>query len=138
MTAKQVLLPLLNNNEKRAAQLEKLIQKECAGSTDDFNSILFEVALALRRGSTCDECMSLIKTKQVLWQNPNFSEILFKQREQDEFIVNPFEVEEGVLKCPKCSNMRTFSYSKQTRSADEPMTTFAQCMTCKHKWTYSG
>ena len=57
--------------------------------------------------------------------------------EQDNFIIKPFEIEEGVLQC-KCGSKRVYSYSKQSRSADEPMSTYAQCMSCKSKWVYSG
>jgi DNA-directed RNA polymerase subunit M/transcription elongation factor TFIIS len=57
--------------------------------------------------------------------------------EQDDFIENPFEIEEGVIEC-RCGSKRVFSFSKQTRSADEPMTTYAECVQCGSKWTYSG
>lgn len=38
------------------------------------------------------------------------------------------------LKCGKCG-MKKVAYSQaQTRSADEPMTTFCECMNCGHRW----
>lgn len=64
----------------------------------------------------------------------SFGEIEMTQLEQDDFLVNPFELTEGVLVCT-CGNRRVFSYSKQTRGSDEPMTTFAQCSKCNKKWT---
>ncbi|CAL8085000.1 unnamed protein product [Orchesella dallaii] len=38
--------------------------------------------------------------------------------------------------CPKCSHMEAFFYQMQTRSADEPMTTFYECCNkqCKLTW----
>ncbi|XP_012260483.1 DNA-directed RNA polymerase III subunit RPC10 [Athalia rosae] len=38
--------------------------------------------------------------------------------------------------CPKCSNPRAFFMQIQTRSADEPMTTFYRCCNpqCSHNW----
>ena len=42
---------------------------------------------------------------------------------------------EGILVCPKCKTKKTSYYQMQTRSADEPMTTFAQCL-CGHKWKF--
>lgn len=38
--------------------------------------------------------------------------------------------------CPKCSHNRAFFMQIQTRSADEPMTTFYKCcnMVCAHRW----
>jgi DNA-directed RNA polymerase subunit M/transcription elongation factor TFIIS len=41
---------------------------------------------------------------------------------------------EGLLKCGKCKSLKTSYYQMQTRSADEPMTTFVTCKNCGHKW----
>ena len=43
-------------------------------------------------------------------------------------------VEDGIFQCTKCNSKKTTYYSLQTRSADEPMTNFVTCVTCKHKW----
>uniref|UniRef100_A0A6M2E1G8 DNA-directed RNA polymerase subunit n=1 Tax=Amblyomma tuberculatum TaxID=48802 RepID=A0A6M2E1G8_9ACAR len=39
-------------------------------------------------------------------------------------------------KCPKCSHERAYFMQIQTRSADEPMTTFYKCCNpqCGHQW----
>lgn len=36
--------------------------------------------------------------------------------------------------CNKCGNMQASFYELQTRSADEPMTIFYQCISCKNTW----
>jgi transcription elongation factor S-II len=41
---------------------------------------------------------------------------------------------EGMFKCRKCKSKKTTYYQMQTRSADEPMTTFVTCMECSTKW----
>ena len=33
-----------------------------------------------------------------------------------------------------CTNRRAYFYQLQTRSADEPMTTFYRCTECAHQW----
>jgi DNA-directed RNA polymerase subunit M/transcription elongation factor TFIIS len=38
------------------------------------------------------------------------------------------------FKCSKCKQRKCTYYQLQTRSADEPMTTFVTCLICKHKW----
>mgnify|MGYP003650813714 CR=1 FL=1 len=43
---------------------------------------------------------------------------------------------EGLFACGKCKSKRTTYYQMQTRSADEPMTTFACCHSCEHKWRF--
>jgi transcription elongation factor S-II len=41
---------------------------------------------------------------------------------------------EGVFKCAKCKSKKTTYYQMQTRSADEPMTTFVTCLNCEKRW----
>ena len=41
---------------------------------------------------------------------------------------------EGLFKCGKCKSMKTTYYQMQTRSADEPMTTFVTCINCQNRW----
>lgn len=38
------------------------------------------------------------------------------------------------FKCGKCHSRDCTYYQMQTRSADEPMTTFVTCIQCDHKW----
>lgn len=77
-------------------------------------------------------------TKLIGWKHPMFHEIKCRQEEQDDYILNPYEVEEGVIECIKCKGRRVFSTTIQTRAADEPMTTIAHCVACKTKWSQNG
>lgn len=56
------------------------------------------------------------------------------QKDKDEFVTNPFSVEEGVMQCTKCGSKKTYSTQRQVRSADEGFTTFCYCMNCSAKW----
>lgn len=40
------------------------------------------------------------------------------------------------FKCRKCKSNNCSHYQLQTRSADEPMTTFVNCLECGHKWRF--
>ena len=40
----------------------------------------------------------------------------------------------GFHKCGACGSQNTSFHQKQTRSADEPMTSFIRCKDCKHRW----
>lgn len=40
------------------------------------------------------------------------------------------------FKCGKCHQRRTKYYQMQTRSADEPMTTFVTCINCGNRWKF--
>eukprot|EP00708_Paratrimastix_pyriformis_P002826 GAFH01001584.1.p3 GENE.GAFH01001584.1~~GAFH01001584.1.p3 ORF type:complete len:174 (-),score=33.54 GAFH01001584.1:557-1078(-) len=41
------------------------------------------------------------------------------------------------FRCGKCGKRRCSYTQKQTRSADEPMTTFVVCLECGHRWKFS-
>jgi transcription elongation factor S-II len=43
---------------------------------------------------------------------------------------------EGIFKCRKCGSKKTTYYQLQTRSADEPMTTYVTCMDCENHWKF--
>lgn len=49
----------------------------------------------------------------------------------------PAEItDDGAHRCGKCRTNRTTYYQLQTRSADEPLTTFVKCA-CGNNWRYS-
>ena len=83
------------------------------------------------------ELLNNIKTGKLYWKDKFYNKIIFKEEEQNEFLIKPFEVEEGVLTC-KCGSKKVFSYQSQTRGMDEPSTTFATCAKCGSKWQYNG
>jgi len=49
-------------------------------------------------------------------------------------IVASDEIEDSLLQCGKCHQRKVDYYQKQTRGADEPMTIFANCLHCGHRW----
>ena len=46
----------------------------------------------------------------------------------------PDEYNDGIEQCRRCKSYKTTYYSKQTRSADEPMTNFFTCHNCGKHW----
>ncbi len=62
-----------------------------------------------------------------------FDDVKHRINEQDNFLTNPVEVEEGVFQCV-CGCKKTFSYQKQTRSSDESITVFVTCSKCGRRW----
>lgn len=45
--------------------------------------------------------------------------------------------ETALFKCAKCGKRKTTYTQLQTRSADEPMTTFVLCLECGNRWKVS-
>lgn len=48
----------------------------------------------------------------------------------------PDENVQGMFRCGKCKTYKTSYYQMQTRSADEPMTTFVTCHNCNNRWKF--
>tara|TARA_Y100001970_G_C14124169_1_gene797991 strand:+ start:426 stop:830 length:405 start_codon:yes stop_codon:yes gene_type:complete len=101
---------------------------------DDIQNTLYEVVIDLSKKIDLKSILSKIKNNQYAWKHNNFLNIQNEIKEHDNFILCPFEVDEGVLECNKCGSKKTFSYSKQTRSGDESTTVFATCVICKSSW----
>jgi DNA-directed RNA polymerase subunit M/transcription elongation factor TFIIS len=80
------------------------------------------------------KAIEYLKKDQLLWSHPTFDIEKKKIEEENDFMVCPYEILEGVLMCKKCGCKKIFSFSKQTRSMDEPTTVFALCSECGNKW----
>lgn len=146
-TGRQSLETVLKH-EKNIRIIEKCIHKSAQSIESDYkekyNKVLYQTIGDIISGIKLNEIVSNIKNGFVGWDHPVFMKVKNRIEEHDDFIINPFEVEEGVTEChaivdgKTCGSKRVFTYSKQVRSSDEPMTTFAKCVKCKAQWTYSG
>lgn len=105
---------------------------------DLYKSILYQVCFQITNKLPLVKIVNRLKEGLFMWKDPILKDINDQIQEQISFIENPFEVEEGVVECNKCQSKRVFSYSKQSRSADEPSTTYAECVKCGSKWQYNG
>ncbi|KAJ6510656.1 transcription factor S-II, central domain-containing protein [Mycena sanguinolenta] len=47
------------------------------------------------------------------------------------------EAETSAFQCSRCKQRKCRYRQAQTRSADEPMTTFVTCVNCNHRWKFS-
>ncbi|KAJ2764873.1 transcription elongation factor TFIIS [Coemansia nantahalensis] len=62
-----------------------------------------------------------------------------KMKEENLFKAKGAEREEAVtdqFKCGRCKKRKCTYYQLQTRSADEPMTTFVTCTVCNNRWKF--
>lgn len=127
--------------KKNIKVLEKNIDKISRTSNnykETYNNTLYQIIGDIINEVELKTILNNIQNNMIGWDHPSFKDVKNRIDEADEFIINPFEVEEGVTKCNKCGSERVFTYQKQTRGADEPMSTFAKCVKCKSQWTYSG
>jgi DNA-directed RNA polymerase subunit M/transcription elongation factor TFIIS len=106
---------------------------------EDYDENLYEIVELVKAekkptGSFLKSILNGLFRNNLLWSHRNFDTIRTLEEEEDEFTTTPFSLEEGVLECYKCGSKKTFSYQRQTRSADEGATTFAECAMCGTKW----
>lgn len=145
-------------NDKNQTMLSKYIQKQTnidlihkyitsyTDSTNEYNQMLYEVIgrLIIQKqngkitSKTIKSIIEDIYNQNLIWNCDIFQ--LYKERRYEEelFQTTPFTIDEGVLECFKCGSRRTFSFQRQTRSADEGATTFAQCVDCGDRWIHNN
>jgi DNA-directed RNA polymerase subunit M/transcription elongation factor TFIIS len=128
--------------EKNIDTIEKYIyqlsSKNKLNIEENYNSNLYQII-----GDIIDELklktiLENIKNNKIGWEHHSFDEMNICIAEQNDFIKNPFEVEEGVFQCKQCGSKRVYSYAKQDRSCDEGTSVYAQCVACKAKWRERG
>ena len=121
-------------NVKNLEAFDKLIYNISGDDEDKYNEILLETVYYISNKKPLKQIVDILQEEKVGYNSVYFDEIKSLQEEQDNFIIKPFEIEEGVLECGKCGSKKTFSYSKQTRGGDEGTTVFAVCANCNARW----
>jgi DNA-directed RNA polymerase subunit M/transcription elongation factor TFIIS len=80
-----------------------------------------------------EEIISLTETELFPERNRELAEKMFL-REQRLLEGNKAAATDQ-FRCPRCGKRQCTFYEMQTRSADEPMTIFIQCVNCGKRWT---
>lgn len=119
-------------NSKKAKSLEKVILSTHAD--EDLKTVLYNIYGQHLQKIPLSQIEDDIKAGKTNWSSTSWKDHLKAQKELDNFISMPLEVEEGVEKCQKCGSKRTFSKQLQVRSADEGFTTFCRCAQCGANW----
>ena len=146
-------LNIVLNKETNINMIEKYVFETSENQTDDKEQLekvyiqnLYQIIGDISRGVKLKDILSNIKNGKLGWEHIAFNEIKNRIDEQDGFIENPFQVEEGIFQCKFidkksgkiCGSKRVFSYTRQVRSSDEPMSVYSTCVQCGSKWVYSG
>lgn len=127
-----------------ASKIEEGIEHVAKSENDEFNVMKYTIltikVLENLKSQYVIECI-----KNETWKPENVASL-------DKDILNPErwqeiqdirlpknikkEKKKGSNKCPRCKSWFTTHYQAQTRSADEPMTTFCACEDCDHHWKF--
>lgn len=77
-------------------------------------------------------CCSLVVARTDRWNLV----VGFSGGQMHESTTQKAEETTDMFRCGRCGQRKTTYYQKQTRSADEPMTTFVTCVTCGNRWRF--
>jgi len=140
-----VCLGLYIKSEKNLEKIERAIYSKVNDDPDFYLWCVYQFIGLLLRNSRSSESKKTnlvsafqeVKEGKIGWEAEIYKETKRKILEIDDYLVNPFEISEGINQC-HCGSKKTWSFTKQTRSADEPATTFCRCVACGAKWSYSG
>lgn len=108
--------------------------KEQLTNESDYEELLYYIFYELHVEwnifPSLKEFFSTIKKKKFVYEHGNFDIIRKEIQEEEDFILNPPVVDEGVIQCKRCKSSRTISFNKQTRSGDEAVSVFVRCVDC--------
>lgn len=104
------------------------------GDDEEIREALYEVVWMLSKGAKIKDTFRKLATRNLGFDGDAYEKQRIEQKEEDDFLTSPAEVEEGVHTCDKCGSKRTVSYTLQTRGGDESTSVWAQCVECGQKW----
>lgn len=81
-----------------------------------------------------EDLFQFVRQKKFGYFHSEFDIIRQEIEEEENFIMCPPVIDEGVIECRRCKSRRTFSFNKQTRSSDEAVTVFVRCVNCGHQF----
>ncbi len=136
-------LATILNNKKNIIILERSVYETVVAKNSDiiedaYKDAIYQIVFDIQNKMSIKEIYRQIRAGMIGWKHHSFYNMCLRIAEQNEFIENPFEVEEGVHTCRKCGSRRVFSYNRQVRGGDEGTGVFCECAACHCKWQERG
>jgi DNA-directed RNA polymerase subunit M/transcription elongation factor TFIIS len=143
-----------DENMIRWRYTQKVLQLEHNAKTSDLVERIFRGEIVTKWNSTTDRTHAslrdVLESKRV-WASPKLIRDILPWDLRPELWKDAFDearkiamrrgptedhkrAMDGVLICGKCKSKRTEYYLLQTRASDEPMTCYAHCLQCDHRW----
>ena len=134
---------------KRAVAIEKNIFSEFGDINQDYKNKVRSLSLNLKNKSNpglresvvsgelsieklCNMSVEAMASEEAQARDRKLAEeALFKARG-----AGSAQAETDMFKCGKCGGRKCTYFQMQTRSADEPMTTFVTCVSCGNHWKF--
>jgi len=135
---------------KRALAIEHNVFKEFGGVSKEYNQKVRKLFMNLKDKKNPGLRAAVVSGDIVVDKFCKMSseEMASEERKQKNNEINQLnvhnalgagepEAETDAFQCGRCKNYKTRYRQAQTRSADEPMTTFVTCTVCGNKWKFS-
>jgi DNA-directed RNA polymerase subunit M/transcription elongation factor TFIIS len=131
----QIFKNKMDLNDLNDENVKKIIREICTEQSISekwvMSQIIFDLETKKKNKNYFEEVLLL---KKLGFDHEIFLKVKKKYEEENNYLTQPIEVEEGVIQCHSCKSFRVFSITKQTRASDEPLTVFSQCINCKKRW----
>ena len=151
------MLDKIINNPKNSSNLEKGIYNYCLERADKLKVIkkwenqyfvniyithLRTIYINIKNKELLDKLNNKeIKAHKIAYMThqdmlpSKWKDLIEAKRKRDEIQFEPnITATTDQFTCSKCKSTRVSYYQLQTRSADEPMTTFCSCLDCGKRW----
>lgn len=119
------LIQSKQNRENICNYIQKQFEKK-----SDVYMCFYELYCEYQLQPNKEHLFEFLKNKKFLYDSDAFQEISERIKEEENFIISPPKLSEGIMVCKFCKSKKTISYEKQTRSSDEQSTIFVKCMDC--------
>ena len=99
-----------------------------------YKQVLLKVMVAKKQKTSVSDD-TIATTEHTTLAPATWKTIIDKQEKTNDMLYETRqEVATDDFTCPKCHQKKCTFYQLQTRSADEPMTTFVTCINCGKRW----
>ncbi|KAJ1950597.1 transcription elongation factor TFIIS [Linderina pennispora] len=134
---------------KRAAAIERIEYAKESGATPNYKARIRSLVLNLKDkknpalrmrvvdGNITPERLCSMSKEEMA--SDDLKEQMEKIKEENLFKAQgagQTEAETDQFRCGRCKSRKCTYYQMQTRSADEPMTTFVTCTNCNNRWKF--
>ncbi|KAF8174575.1 transcription factor S-II, central domain-containing protein [Pholiota molesta] len=134
----------------KAQDIEKAVYANMGGATPEYKSRIRSLFVNLKdkanpglrasivEGSLSPEKFSTMTSQEMASEERKAAD---KKIQEENFFKSlsaaEKQAETDAFQCSRCKQRKCVYRQQQTRSADEPMTTFVTCTVCQNKWKFS-
>jgi len=133
------------SSSKEAKRIEKLIYTMCIKLSEEYEDDIENIyeKYSFEKIGELVKCpenkiniINDIKNCIIDWDACVYDKFRQKESVNLNNQVQGLKLIEGAFTCNKCKCSKCYYYQYQTRSADEPATTYVTCSNCGHRWHF--